>query len=933
MRSTRHKLTVALALLLAFLATGSSALAQSTKPFKIKATAGKGGSVSPRSASVQPGADQTFQVTASSGFYISSVAVDGSNQPVPPQATSYSYTFTNVQAKHSLKASFAAFTYPVTVEARDGISVSPMSGSYTAGKKVKFTIRPPASGGTILATLDGRTISLSRAGKNFSYTLTVSGPHTLVFALDLPNQSLTVSRTGSGSGVVTSNPAGINCGESCTASYDAGTVVTLTATPIQGSVFAGWSGACTGTGTCSVTMSAARSVTATFNAIPVNRTLTVSVTPEQGGFVISEPRGIGCGSGYTLCQSDFPSGTVIVLNPDPTTGFSFAGWTGACSGTGLCVVTLNADSTVGANFSGVAQPTLSVSVTPDAGGSVASAPAGISCGAGNTQCSNAWPVGTGISLTATPVSGWNFTGWSGACTGTGSCAITLNANASVGANFAQVTPKRTLSVNVSAGANAAGGRVDSTPAGINCGQGNSACSAQYDDGTQVGLAAHPASGWKFTGWSGACSGTGACSVTLNGDASVGAAFVQDDGGGGNPTLGVKVVDNCGVPVSGALVAVHDRSDGTVEKTFTTGPSGVVDLSSETKPLTFSAGRPNTTVSGDLIFSFVDIPDGVGTLVVSLPGGVEGCGVTDPEVGTVTVSLNPTPTLFGRVQPFEFGPTSWIGQTSKQYTVKQSHLQNNGTISLMGDNSSFSDTGPPSYGFLLDQPFTNGASYTIDLNRTAAARLFNAVDPVDVITVTGVRGEQAFSVGTKNYFPAASNGQYNLFDQFPLDYWITLANQSFFPVNGAPTAFSTYTETSNTAPPATLQVPRLMRIDPFSYSSGLMTWGLDDPPPAKNNKVGRVWFVYTDPAQSGKDRTWQVVLNPKARTSWNVTNLTLPPELAPTGLNLDRLVSLYVTDYSPSSSYAETLSLFFAGQGSSPSLPFTVVTTLRSPPLN
>ncbi|MCU0253359.1 MAG: hypothetical protein MUE47_02355, partial [Acidobacteria bacterium] len=194
-----------------------------------------------------PGGDQTFQVTASSGFYISSVAVDGSNQPVPPQAASYSYTFTNVQAKHSLKAAFAAFTYPVTVEARDGISVSPPSKSSTAGSKVKFTIRPPASGGTILATLDGRPISLARAGKNFSFTLTVTGPHTLVFALDVPDQSLTVSRAGSGSG--------------------------------------------TGGGTCSVTMSAARSVTATFNAIPVNRTLTVSVTPEQGGSVSSDPLG------------------------------------------------------------------------------------------------------------------------------------------------------------------------------------------------------------------------------------------------------------------------------------------------------------------------------------------------------------------------------------------------------------------------------------------------------------------------------------------------------------------------------------------------------------------------------------------------------------------------------------------------------------------
>jgi hypothetical protein len=57
----------------------------------------------------------------------------------------------------------------------------------------------------------------------------------------------------------------INCGSTCSASYASGTSVTLTAIAASGSTFAGWSGACTGTATCTVSMNAARTVTATFN--------------------------------------------------------------------------------------------------------------------------------------------------------------------------------------------------------------------------------------------------------------------------------------------------------------------------------------------------------------------------------------------------------------------------------------------------------------------------------------------------------------------------------------------------------------------------------------------------------------------------------------------------------------------------------------------
>jgi hypothetical protein len=80
---------------------------------------------------------------------------------------------------------------------------------------------------------------------------------------------LSVAKAGSGQGTVTSTPAGINCGALCSATFNNGVLVTLTATPASGSSFSGWSGAgCSGTATCAVAMSAAQSVTATFAAIP-----------------------------------------------------------------------------------------------------------------------------------------------------------------------------------------------------------------------------------------------------------------------------------------------------------------------------------------------------------------------------------------------------------------------------------------------------------------------------------------------------------------------------------------------------------------------------------------------------------------------------------------------------------------------------------------
>jgi hypothetical protein len=96
--------------------------------------------------------------------------------------------------------------------------------------------------------------------------------------------TLSVAKAGTGSGTVTSSPGGINCGASCSANYTAATLVTLTAAPGAGSLFSGWS-ACSGTGTCQVTMSAAQSVTATFTMSTTPPT--VSLTAPSTGQTVS----------------------------------------------------------------------------------------------------------------------------------------------------------------------------------------------------------------------------------------------------------------------------------------------------------------------------------------------------------------------------------------------------------------------------------------------------------------------------------------------------------------------------------------------------------------------------------------------------------------------------------------------------------------------
>jgi hypothetical protein len=168
--------------------------------------------------------------------------------------------------------------------------------------------------------------------------------------------SVTVAKAGTGAGTVASSPAALNCGSTCKASVASGTSLALSATPAAGSTFTGWSGACIGSGTCALVVDAAKTLTATFSlnssttstgSAPSTATITVTKNGNGSGVIASSPSGINCS---TTCSASFPSGSSITLAAVSTTRSTFAGWSGACTGSGVCILTLDGSKTVTATF-------------------------------------------------------------------------------------------------------------------------------------------------------------------------------------------------------------------------------------------------------------------------------------------------------------------------------------------------------------------------------------------------------------------------------------------------------------------------------------------------------------------------------------------------------------------------------------------------------
>ena len=120
--------------------------------------------------------------------------------------------------------------------------------------------------------------------------------------LDSSSNNWTLSTAVTGSGSISSNPAGISCGSTCSASFSNDTVVALTATPDPSYAFTGWSGACTGIVACNVTMNQARSVIATF-ALPTCNApfqITAPANAASGSYLVSWYASATTGAAYVL---------------------------------------------------------------------------------------------------------------------------------------------------------------------------------------------------------------------------------------------------------------------------------------------------------------------------------------------------------------------------------------------------------------------------------------------------------------------------------------------------------------------------------------------------------------------------------------------------------------------------------------------------------
>lgn len=464
---------------------------------------------------------------------------------------------------------------------------------------------------------------------------------------------LTASSTGSGTGTITAT--GINCPGDCTESITSGTLVTLTATANAGSQFTSWAGCdSVTTNQCRVTMNAARTVTATFTTL---FTLTAAASGSGAGTITAT--GINCPGD---CTEPIPGGTLVTLTATPNGTSAFQDWTGCDSVTlNQCSVTMSGARTVTARFASLTFFSITLEGFQEA--------PYVDTQASGTASFTYNPVTRLLSYT------YSFNNVSGSFTGAtingpaarganGPAIHTLPSNVISGSDSVTLTADQEtallagqLYLNVTMSENPQGqirGQIDNLgPTAIKAltvsrdGTGNGVvvglseaggvivcgllCDANVPAGKTVTFTPNPSSGSLFIGWSGACTGTGACTVTMDAAKSLTATF--------NLSTGPATV----LAVSSTAVYLGDSVTLTASVSGASGvPTGNVIFQDGHAPLATVAldgtGHASLTTSSLAVGSH--------DLTVMYHGDLVYAAATSPAVQVTVSPLADIPRLFG-----------------------------------------------------------------------------------------------------------------------------------------------------------------------------------------------------------------------------------------------------------------------------------------------
>ena len=247
------------------------------------------------------------------------------------------------------------------------------------------------------------------------------------------------------------------------------------------------------------------------SGIPLNdpQRLNLEIIGSSSSFARVTPGNIQC---QGTCQLDFEKDTLVTIDLNVAPGAELVQWTGDCPSSGNpCQLLMDSQKDVSAVLTAV-RNVVAVNFAGPGNGRIASQPSGLEC---TSNCSEEFDQGSTITLSAIADPGSTFQGWSGAgCTGTGVCEVDVTGDLQITATFA--VQDVSLSVTTTGD-----GVVESTPAGINCGQD---CSENYPFGSSVTLVARPGPQSIFAGWGGACSGTAPCEIELTANTMVTANF-------------------------------------------------------------------------------------------------------------------------------------------------------------------------------------------------------------------------------------------------------------------------------------------------------------------------------------------------------------------------------------------------------------------------